>query len=71
MKDFAQNGALCPRPYVLARLLPDDEVLLKRLTLVIRRGTIDHAFYPVFPPDRHPEEILDWLQNKRAEHLEA
>src|SRR5216683_7579036 len=25
--------------------------LLKRLTLVIRDGKIEHAFYPVFPPD--------------------
>jgi peroxiredoxin len=35
--------------------------LYKRLTLVVRGGTIEHVFYPVFPPDRHPEEVLDWL----------
>jgi peroxiredoxin len=35
--------------------------LYKRLTLVIRGGTVEHAFYPVFPPDRHAEQVLDWL----------
>jgi peroxiredoxin len=45
--------------------LPTFEVqgwtLLKRLTLVIRDGVIEHVFYPVFPPDTHAGEVLDWL----------
>jgi peroxiredoxin len=36
--------------------------LLKRLTLVIDDGTIGHVFYPVFPPDGHAAEVLDWLR---------
>ena len=55
----------------LPTFVVDDEVLLKRSTLVIRRGTIDHVFYPVFPPDRHAEDVLDWLQNKHDEHLKS
>jgi peroxiredoxin len=35
--------------------------LLKRLTLVLRDGSIEHVFYPVFPPDGHAEEVLKWL----------
>jgi peroxiredoxin len=35
--------------------------LLKRLTLVIDDGTITHVFYPVFPPDRNAQDVLDWL----------
>jgi peroxiredoxin len=35
--------------------------LLKRLTLVIVDGTIEHVFYPVFPPDRNAGEVLNWL----------
>jgi hypothetical protein len=23
---------------------------------------IDHVFYPVFPPDTHAGEVLDWLR---------
>jgi peroxiredoxin len=35
--------------------------LYKRLTLVLRDGVVEHVFYPVFPPDRHAEEVLSWL----------
>jgi peroxiredoxin len=36
--------------------------LVKRLTLVIDDGRIEHVFYPVFPPDRHAGEVLEWLR---------
>ncbi len=36
--------------------------LLKRLTLVIRQHTIEKVFYPVFPPDRHADEVLKWVR---------
>ena len=35
--------------------------LLKRHTLILRAGKIEKVFYPVFPPDRHAEEVLRWL----------
>lgn len=35
--------------------------LLKRLTLVIHDGIIQHVFYPVFPPDQNATEIAAWL----------
>lgn len=34
----------------------------RRLTLVARSGLIDKAFYPVFPPDTHANEVLGWLR---------
>jgi peroxiredoxin len=37
--------------------------LLKRLTLVINSGLIEHVFYPVFPPDRNASDILAWLKS--------
>jgi peroxiredoxin len=36
--------------------------LLKRLTLVVRNNRIEHVFYPVFPPDKHAEEVIAWLK---------
>lgn len=53
------------------RQLTRIETLLKRLTLVVRsgpdgRGVVEHVFYPVFPPDRHAEEVLGWLREGRA-----
>ena len=38
------------------------QTLLKRFTLLIAAGHIEHVFYPVFPPDRHAEEVLQWLR---------
>jgi len=37
--------------------------LLKRMTLMLRDGVIEKVFYPVFPPDRNPEEIIAWLKS--------
>lgn len=36
--------------------------LLKRLTLIIREGRIEHVFYPVFPPDQNAADVIAWLQ---------
>jgi len=38
--------------------------LLKRMVLVIDGGVITKVFYPVFPPDKSAEEVLDWLKGK-------
>jgi peroxiredoxin len=43
------------------------QVLLKRFTLVIRGGSVEHVFYPVFPPDHHAQEVLRWLEAHRIE----
>ena len=37
--------------------------LIRRLTLVARYGVIERAFYPVFPPDRSTEPVLEWLRS--------
>ena len=39
----------------------DAMTLNKRLTLIARHGRIEHVFYPVFPPDKHADEVLVWL----------
>jgi peroxiredoxin len=39
--------------------------LLRRLALVIRSGTIEHVFYPVFPPDRNAADVIAWLAARR------
>ena len=37
--------------------------LYKRLTLLIRDGLVEHAFYPIFPPSEHAEQVLSWLRD--------
>ena len=41
-------------------------VLLKRLTMIIRDGAIEHVFYPVFPPDRSAADVIAWLNVNRV-----
>ena len=46
--------------------LPTFEVeamtLIKRLTLIISNGLVEHVFYPVFPPDNNADEVIGWLR---------
>jgi peroxiredoxin len=45
--------------------LPTFEVegkrLIKRITLIVNSGKIVKVFYPVFPPDKNAQAVLDWL----------
>lgn len=56
--------------FASAMRLPTFEVqtmrLLKRLTLIIRDGVVEHVFYPVFPPDRSAQQVADWLRTHPA-----
>lgn len=51
--------------FASALRLPTLEVasmrLLKRLTLILRDGRVEHVFYPVFPPDKNADEVIEWL----------
>lgn len=42
----------------------DQMILIRRLTLVIRDGVVEHVFYPVFPPDTHALTVLHWLKQQ-------
>ena len=37
----------------------DNMLLLKRLTLVINDGVLEHVFYPMFPPNRSATDVID------------
>ncbi len=54
-------------PTFTAQALPQDrggpQRLYKRLTLVLDGLAIKQVFYPVFPPDRHADEVLDWVRS--------
>lgn len=36
--------------------------LLRRLTMIIRGGVIEHVFYPVHPPEENAEAVIAWLK---------
>ena len=37
-----------------------------RLSLICRLGRIERVFYPVFPPNTHPQQVLKALEEMRA-----
>lgn len=40
----------------------EDKHLIKRVTLIVEDGKIIKVFYPVFPPDKNADEVLNWLK---------
>lgn len=53
--------------------LPTFEVdgmrLNRRVTLIAHDGVIRKHFYPVFPPDRNADDVLDWLKANRSRSI--
>ncbi len=50
----------------LPTMVVEGTTMIRRLTLVVRDGRIEHVFYPVFPPDAHAAEVLAWLRGHPA-----
>ncbi len=40
----------------------EGRMMYKRLTLIMSESRIIKVFYPIFPPDKHIFEILEWLE---------
>jgi len=40
----------------------DDKIFLKRTTLIIEKSIIKKFFYPIFPPNKHVNEVIKWLK---------
>lgn len=51
----------------LPTMIVEDMRLIKRLTLVIKDGAIEHVFYPVFPPNRSAAEVVAWLYDNTVQ----
>ena len=49
------------RAMALPAFIVADVTLLRRIGLILRDGIVEHVFYPVFPPDRHADEVVAWL----------
>ena len=37
--------------------------LIKRVTVLVKDGCIIKVFYPIFPPDEHPQQVLGYLSD--------
>ncbi|MCI0541340.1 MAG: peroxiredoxin [Verrucomicrobiales bacterium] len=40
--------------------------LLRRVTLIASSGVIERVFYPIFPPDKHPNHVVSCLKTRHA-----
>ena len=60
--DLLSDEALA---FTSALSLPTFEIgsirLLRRVTLIVFHGTIEHVFYPIFPPDKHAIDVVSYL----------
>lgn len=59
---LSDQGLLLSSALRLPTFDVDGMRLIKRLTLVVRDGRIEHVFYPVFPPDESAGLVVDWLE---------
>ena len=39
-----------------------EKIFLKRTTLIIEKSVIKKVFYPIFPPNKHVHEVIEWLK---------
>jgi peroxiredoxin len=44
----------------------ENKRLIKRLTLIAQEGKIVKVFYPVFPPDKNAQDVIEWLNQGKA-----
>ena len=42
----------------------EGKTLVRRVTIAVERGKVVRVWYPVFPPDKSAEEVLDWLEER-------
>jgi peroxiredoxin len=64
---LSDSGLVCTRTLRLPTFEfepygQESSTLLKRMALVICDGCIEKVFYPVFPPDRNAEDVMEWLR---------
>jgi peroxiredoxin len=63
---LSDAGLALTRALALPTFEAAGQTLIRRLTLLVRDGAIERVWYPVFPPDRHPGEVLAWLRENPA-----
>ena len=59
---LSDGGLRLARALRLPTMEAGGMTLLRRLTLIVRTGVVEHALYPVFPPDQAASEALAWLR---------
>ena len=68
LSDHARQfgDALALPTFAVAMPGGEEIALYKRLTLIARRGVIEHVMYPVFPSHENAVEVEAWLRAQQA-----
>ena len=40
----------------------ENKIYFKRITLIVEKNIVKKVFYPIFPPNKHINEVLQWLK---------
>ena len=40
----------------------ENKIYFKRITLIVEKNIVKKVFYPIFPPNKHINEVLEWLR---------
>ena len=68
-QEFISDSKLCLKTKLdLPTFRVGNKTRYKRLTLMLNKSKIIGVFYPIFPPDIHAFEILDWLKNNSKKY---
>jgi len=59
---LSDAGGALREAWRLPTFAAGQDKLLRRLTLLLRDGRIEHVFHPVHPPADHAAEVLAWLR---------
>jgi peroxiredoxin len=59
---LSDEGLSLTRALELPTMAVAGLTLIRRMTLIVDDGRINHVFYPVFPPDLNAGEVLAWLR---------
>ena len=61
--------------FVRAMKLPthdwEGKKVVRRVTLAVEDGKVIKCLYPVFPPDKNVDDVLDWMKHRYREQLKA
>jgi len=59
---ISDKGLELKKALSLPTFVVENKELFKRLTLIVKDSAIVKVFYPVFPPDENPDNVISWLQ---------
>ena len=59
---ISDKGLELKKALSLPTFVVENKELFKRLTLIVKDSVIVKVFYPVFPPDENPGNVISWLR---------